>query len=81
MMDRTQFGFQEQAVEEHCAITKDVSNPNSSSWTLCDRRDKLVINFPYPSPLIKPFLPPKLRWPTAQVERSVRSPKILTVAF
>jgi phosphatidylserine decarboxylase len=27
----------------------------------------LVWNFPYPSPLIKPFLPPKLRWPTAQV--------------
>jgi phosphatidylserine decarboxylase len=24
-------------------------------------------NFPYPSPLIRPFLPPKLRWPTDQV--------------
>ena len=27
----------------------------------------LAWNFPYPSPLIKPFLPPKLRWPTEQV--------------
>ena len=28
----------------------------------------LVINFPFPSPLVKPFLPPKVRWPTAQIE-------------
>ena len=28
---------------------------------------ELAWNFPYPSPLIKPFLPPKLRWPTEQV--------------
>lgn len=27
----------------------------------------LVWNFPYPSPLIKPFLPPKLRWPTDEI--------------
>ena len=27
----------------------------------------LAWNFPYPSPLIKPLLPPKLRWPTEQV--------------
>jgi phosphatidylserine decarboxylase len=27
----------------------------------------LAWNFPYPSPLIKPFLPPKLRWPTEEV--------------
>ena len=27
----------------------------------------LAWNFPYPSPLIKPFLPPKLRWPTDEV--------------
>jgi phosphatidylserine decarboxylase len=27
----------------------------------------LVVDFPYPSPLIKPFLPPKLRWPDAQI--------------
>jgi phosphatidylserine decarboxylase len=27
----------------------------------------LAWNFPYPSPLIKPFLPPKLRWPTEQI--------------
>ena len=29
---------------------------------------ELVVNFPYPSPLIRPFLPPTLRWPRAQVE-------------
>jgi phosphatidylserine decarboxylase len=29
---------------------------------------ELAVNFPYPSPLIRPFLPPTLRWPTAQVE-------------
>jgi phosphatidylserine decarboxylase len=28
---------------------------------------ELAGNFPYPSPLIKPLLPPKLRWPTQQV--------------
>jgi phosphatidylserine decarboxylase len=27
-----------------------------------------AINFPYPSPLIRPFLAPTLRWPRAQVE-------------
>jgi phosphatidylserine decarboxylase len=27
----------------------------------------LASNFPYPSPLIKPLLPPKLRWPSAQI--------------
>jgi phosphatidylserine decarboxylase len=27
----------------------------------------LAWNFPYPSPLVKPLLPPKLRWPTQQV--------------
>jgi phosphatidylserine decarboxylase len=27
----------------------------------------LAWDFPYPSPLIKPFLPPKLRWPTEEV--------------
>jgi phosphatidylserine decarboxylase len=26
-----------------------------------------LLNFPFPSPLIKPFLPPKLRWPTAEI--------------
>lgn len=26
-----------------------------------------LANFPYPSPLVRPFLPPKLRWPTDQV--------------
>ncbi|HET7674780.1 MAG TPA: phosphatidylserine decarboxylase [Gammaproteobacteria bacterium] len=30
-------------------------------------------NFPYPSPLIKPLLPPEQRWPTAQVQQWVRS--------
>ena len=29
---------------------------------------ELVVNFPYPSPLIRPFLLPTLRWPRAQVE-------------
>lgn len=27
----------------------------------------LVWNFPYPSPLIKPLLPPKLRWPSPEI--------------
>lgn len=30
-------------------------------------------NFPYPSPLIKPFLPPHKRWPTVQVSDWVKS--------
>jgi phosphatidylserine decarboxylase len=28
---------------------------------------QLAWNFPYPSPLIKPLLPPKIRWPSPQV--------------
>src|SRR5690348_15795554 len=28
---------------------------------------EMAINFPYPSPLIKPFLSPKLKWPTAEI--------------
>jgi len=28
---------------------------------------EFAVNFPYPSPLIKPLLPPHLRWPTGQV--------------
>jgi phosphatidylserine decarboxylase len=27
-----------------------------------------IANFPYPSPLVRPLLPPKLRWPTDQVK-------------
>lgn len=27
----------------------------------------VIVNFPYPSYVAKPFLPPKLRWPTQQV--------------
>jgi phosphatidylserine decarboxylase len=34
------------------------------AWSVIE----LVVNFPYPSPLIRPFLPPALRWPTQQVE-------------
>lgn len=34
---------------------------------------ELVLNFPFPSPLIKPLLPPKLRWPTAQVQHWVET--------
>jgi len=34
---------------------------------------ELVANFPYPSPLVQPFLAPKLRWPTAQVEHWVET--------
>jgi phosphatidylserine decarboxylase len=34
------------------------------AWSVIE----LVVNFPYPSPLIRPFLPPTLRWPTLQVE-------------
>jgi phosphatidylserine decarboxylase len=32
-----------------------------------------VSNFPLPSPLIKPLLPPHLRWPTAQIQAWVES--------
>ena len=28
---------------------------------------QLVLNFPFPGPLVKPLLPPKLRWPSAEV--------------
>lgn len=31
----------------------------------------LAVNFPFPSPLIKPLLPPKARWPTDQIEQWV----------
>jgi phosphatidylserine decarboxylase len=34
---------------------------------------QMVINFPFPSPLIKPMLPPNLRWPTAQIQAWVES--------
>jgi phosphatidylserine decarboxylase len=34
---------------------------------------ELALSFPYPSPLIRPLLPAKLRWPTAQVEAWVES--------
>lgn len=33
-------------------------------WSLVE----LAVNFPYPAPLIRPFLPPHLRWPTGQIE-------------
>ena len=33
------------------------------AWALFE----LALKFPYPSPLEKPFLPPKVRWPTQQV--------------
>lgn len=33
-------------------------------WSIVE----LAVNFPYPAPLIRPFLPPHLRWPTQQVE-------------
>jgi phosphatidylserine decarboxylase len=29
---------------------------------------ELVANFPFPSPLIKPFLPPTIRWPSDQIK-------------
>jgi phosphatidylserine decarboxylase len=35
-----------------------------------------AFNFPYPSPLIKPFLSPKLRWPTEQVMAWVETQNI-----
>jgi len=28
-----------------------------------------VLNFPFPSPLIQPLLPPKLRWPAAEISQ------------
>ena len=28
---------------------------------------QLILNFPFPGPLVKPVLPPKLRWPSAEV--------------
>lgn len=34
------------------------------AWSVIE----LAVNFPYPSPLIRPFLPPMLRWPTHQIE-------------
>lgn len=34
---------------------------------------ELFATFPFPSPFIKPLLPPNLRWPTAQVEAWVES--------
>jgi phosphatidylserine decarboxylase len=34
---------------------------------------QLAAHFPFPSPLIKPLLSPRLRWPTAQVESWVES--------
>jgi len=35
-----------------------------------------VVNFPYPSPLIKPLLAPKLRWPTEQVMGWIETQRI-----
>jgi phosphatidylserine decarboxylase len=37
---------------------------------------ELFENFPYPSPLIKPFLSPKLRWPTEQVMEWIETQNI-----
>ncbi|HEX3486447.1 MAG TPA: hypothetical protein VHT51_15390, partial [Micropepsaceae bacterium] len=34
---------------------------------------ELVVNFPFPSPLVGPLLPPKLRWPADQVAACVES--------
>lgn len=34
---------------------------------------ELVIHFPFPSPLLKPFLPPHLRWPAPQIEQWIES--------
>jgi len=34
---------------------------------------ELVANFPFPSPVIKPFLPPKLRWPSELVAHWVEA--------
>ena len=33
----------------------------------------LILNFPYPSPLVRPFLPAPLRWPEAQVKQWVEA--------
>ena len=38
-------------------------------WSIVE----LAVNFPYPAPLIRPFLPPHLRWPTQQIEGWVES--------
>jgi phosphatidylserine decarboxylase len=32
---------------------------------------ELALNFPYPSPLVRPFLPPRERWPTRQIQHWV----------
>jgi phosphatidylserine decarboxylase len=37
---------------------------------------ELLNNFPAPSPLIKPFLPPKVRWPAEQVERWIETQNV-----
>lgn len=37
---------------------------------------ELAVNFPYPSPLVKPFLSPKLRWPTEQVMNWIETQNI-----
>src|SRR4030095_13734698 len=34
---------------------------------------QVVVHFPFPSPLIKPLLPPKQRWPAEQVAAWVES--------
>src|SRR5271169_4838918 len=34
------------------------------AWSVVE----LAINFPYPAPLIRPFLPPTLLWPTQQIQ-------------
>lgn len=34
---------------------------------------ELAANFPFPSPLVKPLLPAKLRWPEAQIEAWVEA--------
>src|SRR5579863_1794388 len=36
---------------------------------------ELAGNFPWPSPVIKPFLPPKERWPSDQVAAWVETQK------
>jgi len=37
---------------------------------------QFAVNFPFPSPLVKPLLPPKVRWPTEQVQDWIESGKI-----
>jgi phosphatidylserine decarboxylase len=34
---------------------------------------ELLLHFPFPSPLVKPLLPPKLRWPAPQVEHWIET--------